>query len=266
MTKEIVGLTEEQLAILNEQYPASEDTARLQLPRFGMLSKDIVEEEGKGKNKVTKVVQPAGTFYTEKDMGEKTEDGKAKWTKTFIEGETVDIIIAFHRRQLRMFDASLEKFYSTPIFDTSEQVVPLYLDKQVVKRGTQTELQAMFPAITQKGKPTSKLKEDTILFILYKNELYQCNLSQSSKWEFKSYKQKLNPSTVITTLGSTEETFGTNTYRKMGFTMKSQISSADFDTVIEAQSLLKEQVANDAQFFLAPVGEVKEIAAEANNF
>lgn len=253
MAKKETELSAEQLAILNESYPVSEESNGLVLPRFGMLSKDITESTGSGKTKKISVIQAAGTFFTERDNGEINEEGKKVWTKTFLDGDSQDVTIIYHRRQLRMYDSSLEKFYSTPIYDTSDQVLPLYLDKQVVKRDTQEQLQAMFPSVTLKGKPSSKLKEDTILFVLYKGEMYQCNLSQSSKWEFKSYAKKLNPSSVITTLGSVEETFGDNTFRKMTFTEKRKIKPEEFDSVVENQGVLKEKVENDKKFFLAPV-------------
>ncbi len=244
-------LTEEQLSILNESYPVSQENIRILYPRFGMLSKDIVEESGTGKNKKIKVVQAAGTFFTEKDLGEVNDKtGKKVWTKEYIDGDTVDVVIAFHRRQLRKYDSSLEKFISSPIFDNAEQVIPLYLDKQVIKRGTQKELQALYPALTQKGKPTSDLREETILYVIYSGEMYQANISQSSKWEFKTYSKGVNPSTVVTTLGSIEETFGKNTYRKLTFKTARMINSDEFDVVTENQSQLKETVKSDERFYL----------------
>ena len=260
MTKQIAKLTDEQLAILNESYPINDDESRLLLPRFGMLSKDIVEESGTGKNKKITVLQAAGTFYTERDLGEVNEEtGKKVWTKEFLEGEEQDVIIAFHRKQLRKYDSSLEKFISTPIFDNADQILPLYLDKQIIKRGNQATLQACYPALTQKGKPTSDLKEEVILYVVYKNELYQCNISQSSKWEFKTYKKNINPSTVVTTLGSVEETFGKNTYRKMTFTNKRMINAEEFDIVNGSQTTLKEEVAVDqTRFIEAPKAQGEE--------
>lgn len=257
--KEVQTLSEEQLAVLNENYPVNDDNSRQSLPRFGLLSKDIIEESGTGKNKKITVVQAAGTFYTEKDLGEVDENGKKVWTKEFLDGEEQDVIIVFHRRQLRKYDSSLKKFISSPVFDNDQQIIPLYLDKQVIKRGTQAELQALYPALTQKGKPTSDLKEETILYVLYNDEMYQFNLSQSSKWAFKDYKKTVNPSTVVTTLGSVEETFGTNTYRKITFKNKSIITPADFDLVIEGQTLLKEQVVNDSTLFLVSGEQAKEL-------
>lgn len=250
MKKTTTELSVEQLAILNAGFPINDESTRLVLPRFGMLSKDIIETTGEGKNKKIKIIEAAGTFYIEENKGEVGEDGKKVWTKTFIEGEKQDVVILFYRKQLNMYDSSLEKFYSTPIFDNSEQIIPLYLDKQVVKRGTQKQLQEMFPAVTLKGKPSSKLKEQTILYVLLDGVLHQLNLSQSSKWEFMSYKKDINPSSVITTLSSVEETFGDNTFRKMTFTKKRNINGGEFDEVVENQRLLKDQVEADKRFFV----------------
>ncbi len=259
-------INEQQLAILKEAFPSTGESVRTSYPRLGMLSKDIIEESGTGKNKKITVIQSAGTFFTERDMGETNEQGKSVWTKEFIDGETIEVIIAFHRRQLRKFDSSLEKFISSPVYDNSEQIIPLYLDKQVIKRGTQAELQALYPALTQKGKPTSDLKEETILYVIYNNELFQMNLTQSSKWEFKSYSKTLNPSTVITTLSSIEETFGKNTYRKVTFTKGRLINTDEFEIVTEGQTALKETVESDNQFYLTDGSNASQQEDELKKF
>ena len=265
-------LSEEQLAILDQSYPVSDETSRLQLPRFGLLSKDITEATGTGKNKKIEVIQAAGTFFTESDEGEVNEEGKKVWTKKFLDSDKVDVVILYHRRQLRMFDASLEKFYSTPIFDSPDQVVNLYLDKQVVMKGTQKQLQDKFPTLTLKGKPSSKLKEETILFVLLDGVLHQCNLSQSSKWEFKSYAKSINPSTVVTTLGSIEDQFGDNTFRKMTFTKKRSINGGEFNEVIDNQKIIQEKVESDKRFYVPELSageqdkELDMIADAGKNF
>ena len=246
---------------MNGNFPVGEDSNRLRLPKFGMCAKDIVEESGTGKNKKIKVLQAAGTFFTERDKGEVNEEGKKVWTKDFIDTETVDVQIVYFRHQLRMYDSSLEKFYSTPVYDTAEQVLPLYLDKAVVKRGTEQQLRDMFPKLTQKGKPSSKLDKKTILYVLYDNELYQFELSVSSGWEFSSFKKKVNPSTVITTLSSTSETSGSNTYNKVNFNIKRPITSEEFDMVSENQSIVKTTVEADSKFLLA--SGVQESAQDA---
>lgn len=243
-------LTPEQIALLNEAYPVSESSSRLSLPCLGMLSKDITEETGTGKKKTIKVIEAAGTFYTERDLGEVDEDtGKKVWTKKYL-SEEIDVIIVYHRKQLRMYDEGLKKFFSTPLYDSKDQVIPLYMDRKRVAIGTQEELQAKFPTTNSKGKMSSKLKEEMILFVIYEGELFQCNLSQSSKWAFMAYKKSLNPSTVTTRISSVEETFGSNTYRKMTFESLGTIDGDSFDLVLESQKTVKNQAEADAQYFL----------------
>jgi hypothetical protein len=267
MKKTTDKISEEQLAILNSAYPVQEETARLTLPRLGMLSKDIVSESGSGKNKKIVVEQAAGTFYTEEDLGEvDPESGKKVWSKTFIDGEEISVIINFHRYQLRKFDSSLGKFISSAIYDSADQMIPLFLDKQVIKRGTEEQLQSMYPALTAKGKKSSDLKKEVILYVTYDGTLYQMNLSQSSKWTFMDYKKGVNPSTVVTTMSTIEDTFGTNTFRKLTFTKGRMIDSDEFEMVVENQSTLKEVVQNDAQLFLASANDIVDGEEELKKF
>lgn len=250
-TQEVATLSEEQLAQLNAAYPVSTDSNRKSYPRFGMLSKDITEESGTGKNKKITVLEAAGTFYTEEDKGEvDPETGKKVWTKTYL-GDSVDVILPFYRKQLRLFDKSLNKFISSPIYDSADQVIPLYLDKRVIAKGTPQELKDLYPKVTEKGKKSSKLNEETILYVIYEGVVYQANLSISSGFNFRDYRKNLNPSSVITTLGSVEETNGSNTYRKMTFTSKRLINADDeFSAVSETQRTIKESVESDKQYFL----------------
>ncbi len=261
-------LTSAELAILDNAYPVSTENVRMQIPRFGMLSKDIEEVSGTGKNKKTKVLESAGTFYTERDLGEVSAEGKKVWTKEFL-GEEVEVIIAFERRQLRRFDKGLNKFISSPVFDSADQVISLFLDKRPIAKGTAAELQALYPKMTEKGKKSSSLNEEKILYVIYKGELYQCNLSTSSKWSFADYKRQVsNPSKFITTLSSIEETNGSNTYRKMTFKSKGFITADDLEIVQENQSKLNEEVQTDASRLLESASKeivVKEELDEYGN-
>ncbi len=238
---------EQELATLNEAFPVVEANNRLSLPRFGMLSKDIVEESGTGKNKKIKVIEASGTFFTEIGNGDDME-------KTFLEGEEKDVIIVFHRKQLKYFDKGLEKFISSPIFDNDDQVIPLYLDKRVVAKGTKQELQDRYPALTQKGKKTSDLKEYKVLYVLVDGVFYQMNTAISSGWAFNKYasefKEGTSPATVVTTLTSHEETFGSNTFRKIDFTNKRPITADELALVKESQALIKDVAQATQAYYL----------------
>lgn len=250
--KEVTVLSQEELAVLDESYPVSEGSSRLSLPKFGMLAKDVTKETGTGKNKKIEVIQASGTFYTEKDEGETNEEGKNVWTKNYLDGETLDVQVVYHRYQLRFYDKGLEKFISSPIYDTADQVLPLFLDKREIARGTEKELQALYPAKTAKGKPTSDLKKMTILYVIYEGEMHQFNLSVSSGWEFGKYKDKRNPSKFITTLSSTEETFGVNTFRKTLFNVARPLATQEeLEEVKSFQDTVKTVVESDSRFLLA---------------
>jgi hypothetical protein len=250
------------LTVLDGAYPVSNDPTYVSLSRFGMLSKDIEEVSGTGKNKKTKVIESAGTFYTEKDLGELNEEGKKVWTKEFI-GESVDVQIVFERKQLRKFDKSLNKFISSDMYDNDSQIVSLYLDKRVVAKGTREELQARYPKLTEKGKPSSSLNEDRIIYVIYNGELHQFNLSTSSKWSFADYKRQVgNPSKVITNLSSVEETNGSNTYRKVVFKSIGLINAEQLELVQENQAKLNEEVASSATRLLE---KAKEPVIEADD-
>lgn len=247
MKKQVEELSDEQLAILNQGYPQSDESNRTVYPRLGMLSKDDTEESGTGKSKKITVIEASGTFFTESDKGETDDKGKKKWTREYLKGEEIDVIIAFERKRLRMYDSNMKKFYTTPFYDSHEQVLPLYLDKKIVKRGLPSELQALFPKMTQTGKKSSNLKEETILFVLLDGEMYMIELSMSSKWNFMSYKRKVGVPTVVTTLGTVEDEFGSNTFRKLTFTVSRKITAEEFELVKEYQGTLKDQVESDAR-------------------
>lgn len=262
MSKSKVSVNSEELAVLNDSFPVVADNSnRLTLPRFGMLSKDIVEETGKGKEKKIKVIEASGTFFTEEGSGDKV-------VKDFLEGEEQDVIIVFHRKQIKYFDKGLEKFISSPVFDTDDQIIPLYLDSRVVAKGTKAELQARYPALTQKGKKTSDLKEYRVLYVLVDGVFYQMSLSISSGWAFSDYartfKDGTSPATVVTTLGSVEETNGSNTYRKMTFTNKRPIDADELDLVKENQGIIKEAAQSSADYYLAQSTKAIEGESDAD--
>ncbi len=256
MSKDKKGADADELALLNEAFPTVESN-RVILPRMGMLSKDITEESGTGRNKKIKVIEASGTFFTEVVDGDEVK-------KEFIEGAEQDFIIVFHRKQLKYFDKGLEKFISSPIFDNDEQIVPLYLDKRVIAKGTKAELQAKYPAISQKGKPTSDLKEYKILYVVYEGVLYQMNISITSGWAFSKYagsfKDNTSPATVITSIGSEEETNGSNTYSKMTFTKGRTINGEEIEFVKAHQATLRDMAQSSSDYFLREGAKLLEDA------
>ncbi len=241
--------TEQQMAILDNSYPIDQDsTPRFKVPRLGFLSKDLTEVTGTGKNKQIKVIQSAGTFFKEVETDELNDKGKKVWSKDFFgDQEPIEAIIFFHRKQLRMFDGVDKMFINSPIYDTADEIVPLYKGSSKIDEGTPKALQAKYPDVTQKGKPTSKLKEEKIIYLLLleDNQVYQMNLSQSSKFEFSDYGRNNKVNRVVTIMeGSEEKTNGSNTFRNIMFSPKRTISKAEADLIVPAVTELNQYVAS----------------------
>jgi len=194
------------------------------------------------------------------------ETGKKIWTKHFLDGETVDVQIVYFRHQLRMYDSSLEKFYSTPIYDNSEQVLPLYLDKAVVKRGTEKELQAMFPKLTLKGKPGSKLDKKTILYVLYEGEMYQMNLRGSSMYSWMSYTRKVLPNSVLTRMNSEAKSKGSIDWNQMTFEKVRDLNGKEVEEVLEKVREIKEAVATEKSFYASANAASAKAKEELDKF
>lgn len=248
MTTEIVNqVSAEQLAELKALNPQGDSFQRINVPRLGMLAKDLVEESGTGKNKKIEVVQPAGAFYIEREVTD--EESNRTWEKEFIDGETIDVLVAYNRKQLSMWDDADKVFINTPIYDEDTQVLPLWKGGKEETRGTPKELQALYPALTAKGKPTSKLKEVKILYVIYKDEVYQMNLSQSSKFEFQSFTKKVHPSTCVITIGSRQDTHGSNTYNVMTFKDSGTVNTEQYTAIKETATMIKESIDAEKAFY-----------------
>lgn len=231
MSKELTTkLSAEQMEMLENSYPVESTFNRILLPRLGMVSQDVTE----GKGKAMKVVTEAGTFFTELQTDEIDEDtGKKVWTKTEL-GTEIEGIILYERKQLRFYDSANENYTSSPIYDSEDQVVLLFCDKQEVARGTPAELKALpqFQGLTAKGKATSKLEENRILYVLMDEVVYQMTLRGSSMYSFLNYKKEVKPNTVVTKMGSEAKENGAIAWNQMTFEAVRAIASKEFDVVM----------------------------------
>src|SRR3990167_7848291 len=177
MSKLTVPLKEETIIELKSNFPIDPSFERISLPRLAFKSQDMTE----GKGKQMKVVQEAGTFITERQSKEINEEtGKPVWEKTEI-GKEVEGVIVYQRKQLSYYDDSSETYTSSPIYDTDDQIIPLWCNGAEIDSGTSKELKARseYATTTLKGKPSSKLKDNRILYVLVDDELFQLNLHGS---------------------------------------------------------------------------------------
>ena len=210
----------EVLAQLAQSFPTDPGALRIMLPRISMASQDKTE----GKGKATKVIIEAGTFFTEAQADELDEDGKKVWTKEEI-GTEMDAIILFQRKQLRHYDEATETYTSSTVFDTDDEIVPLFANKKEVARGTPEQLKKGYEYTKPDGKIGSKLEDNKILYILYKGEKHQLNLRGSSMYAFKTYCKGTQPNTVVTRFGSEAKEKGSNCWNQMTFKAVRQLNA-----------------------------------------
>ncbi len=230
----------ELLAQLAAAYPQDAGVARMLLPRLTFKSQDVME--GTGKNK--KVVIEAGTFFTERATDEKDTDGKTVWDKEEL-GLTIEGFIVYKRKQLRYYDEPNDVFYSTPIFDDVNDVLPLFKGKEQHARGTTAELKAMFEYVdSESGKTRSKLEDNVVLYVLYADELYQLSLRGSSMYSFKDYERKVSPSVsaVLTHFNSQPQEKGSIQWNQMTFTALRTVTSDEARTVLNHQADIKHHI------------------------
>lgn len=239
------------LEALRQMYPTEAAFNRILLPRLGMVSQDKTE----GKGKAMKVVAEAGIFFTEVQTdNEDPETGKKLWEREDI-GTTMEGIIIYQRKQLRSYDESTEEFTSSPIYDTEDEVIPLFCNRTEVARGTPAELKARPEfEIVKDGKKKSKLEDNRILYVLYNDTIYQLNLRGSSMYAFMTYARKLAPNvppSVLTRFDSEAKEKGTIAWNQMTFENVRPVSKKELTDIMERVNAIKDGIAQEKGFFVS---------------
>lgn len=254
--KEVAVQDPEILAELRGAFPNDPSALRIQLPRLSMLSQDKKEESGKGKEKKIKVVEAAGTFFIERQTDEVEEGtGNRKWSREEI-GDSVEAIILFQRKQLRMYDEDTEQYTSSPIFDSGDEVIPLFCDRKEVARGTAAELKAKYQYKDEKdGKTKSKLEDNKILYVLIEDEVYQLNLRGSSMFSYMTFARKVSPPTVLVRLSSEEKEKGTINWNQMTFEPIRPLNNKELKSVLEKVNEIKDSVVVEKASFASVQSE-----------
>ena len=234
-------LTDEQRALLGQLTPQEQGFTRISLPRLGMYSQD--KFEGKGKSAV--LVKEAGMFYTEVPPTEK--DGE--WTKVEI-GTSMEGIILYHRKQLSYYDEASQKYTSSPVYDTDNDVVPLFFDKKEIHRGTPAELKAKYAFTDPKdGKVKSNLKDIRVLYILKDGKVWQLSVQVSAMWSFSKHAKSCLVSSVLTKFSSTSEENGAIAWNQMSFDAVREITPEEASVVIDNLQKITIAIASEKAYF-----------------
>lgn len=244
MSKELQKVDNESLDLLKQNFPVEVGFAKISLPRLGMYSQD--KTEGKGKKMV--VTAEAGVFYTETQADEKDENGKDVWIKTEL-GTEIEGTIVFKRKQLKMYDSDTEKYTSSPVYDTDDEVLPLFCEKVEVARGTPSELKSKYEYMSEDGKTKSKLEENVILYVKYNNDIYQMNLRGSSMYSYKGYSRNVLPPSVLTRFSSESKSKGTIEWNQMKFETIRNLDNEEIDKVLSDVQNIKESIKQVKEYF-----------------
>lgn len=243
-TKEVAApISAELAAQIMGNIPVEEGYQETQFPRINFVSKDVTEEKKVAGKKVIDIITEAGTFVKEVYDPESKEFNKEEL------GKTIDVTFVFERKQLKHYSES-EGYTSSPIFDTDEDIIPLFNNKKTVARGTAPELcaKADYTEIVE-GKKRSTLKEEKILYVLYEGEMHQMAIRGSSGWNFSKYKKGERISLVVTTIDSEEAENGSNRYSKMIFSKARDLNGTEAMEVLEYQNEIKGGIADKNAYF-----------------
>ena len=245
--KAIEKVDQELVNQLRESFPFDPSALRIQLPRISMRSQDKMEGTGKSK----KVTEAAGTFYTERQGEEVDEEtGNKKWVKEELPaGDTFDGVILFQRKQLRMYDEKTELYTSSPVFDSPDEVIPLWCNKSEVARGTMAELKAKYQYKDEDDKVKSKLEDNKILYILMDGEVYQLNLRGSSMYAYMTYARKVVPPTVLTRFSSEAREKGKIEWNQMTFAVHRPLDNKELLEVKEKVDEIRSSIAIEKQSY-----------------
>ncbi len=211
-----------------------------------MVSQDKTE----GKGKQMKVTQEAGTFLKEYQTEETDENGKKVWAKDEL-GTEIEGTIVFQRKQLKFYDETTQDFTSSTIFDSNEDIIPLFCNKAEVARGTVAELKAKYNFVDPKdGKTKSRLEDNKVLYVLYNDEIHQMTLRGSSMYACKTYlKEVPNPTIFLTKFSSEPMEKGSIAWNKMTFVNVRPLTAKEAKEVLEKQNEIRQGVAEEKAYF-----------------
>lgn len=254
------------LAALANEFPQEVGYVDKLLPRLTFKSQDVTEETKVNGKKVINIITEAGTFIEERETSELGEDGKKIWSHDEL-GAEIEGTIIFQRKQLKFYDQGTGEFTSSPVYDNDEEVIPLFLNKKEIVRGTPAELRGRYQYTAEDGKTKSKLEDNVILYVLKDDEIFQLNLRGSSMYAFKTFARKTLAPSVLLKMNSEAKENGSIKWNQMTFTPARALNNAEIATVMGHIQDIKQGVADKKAFFASQaIMTPEEIEAKKNDF
>ena len=242
---------------LSQGFPQEQGFTKMILPRLTLIATDKTE----GRGKAMKVVQEAGVFLKEYQSEEVDENDKKIWAKDEI-GTEIEGTIVFQRKQLKYFDQATEEFTSSTIFDSNEEVIPLFCNKAEVARDTVANLKAKYNYVDKDGKTKSRLEDNKILYVLYEGEIHQLALRGSSMYSCKTYLKTFappaSPALVLTKFSSEPREKGDIQWSAMTFETVRKLNAKEAEVILNHQNAIRQAIAEEKAYFaqMNPQSEV----------
>lgn len=226
--------------------PKENTFVRRTFPRISFTSQDVTE----GKGKSMKVVEEAGTFFTEKPTDETDEKNKKIWSHDEI-GKKMEGVIFFTRKKLSYYDKDNNKFFTSSYYDQDTDIVPLWSDGKKIAEGNKKQLQTPYNYIKEDGKPSCRLQENKVLYIWYKEEVYELTVKGTSMYEYSGYYKNSNgePNKNLTEMSYEDCENGSIVWSKILYKRVRQLTQDEWDITRELASEMLHGIADEKAYF-----------------
>lgn len=252
--------TEITTELQGESYLPKENTfIRKTFPRISFTSQDKTE----GKGKTMKVVEEAGTFFTEKPTDETDDKNKKIWTHDEI-GKEMEGVIFFTRKKLSYYDQPNNVFITSSYFDQDTDDIVLWSAGKQIAKGTKAQLQEPYNFIKEDGKKSCKLAENKVLYVWYKDEVYELTVKGTSMYEYSAYYKACNgePNKNLTQLSYEDCENGSIAWSKILYKRVRQLTQAEWDITRGLAKEMLDGIAEEKKYFASMDTNVPALEAK----
>lgn len=241
----------EALEALAAMFPQADVINRVQFPKLVFKSQTLLDDDEET------VLVKAGTFFIERPTEEVDEDGKKKWEKVEL-GKDLEGHIILHRKRLQFWDAKAEEFTSSPMYDSSDEIVPLFRSGEYVTEGTPAELKKLYPEMKEfenkktgemEMKEVSKLRDATVLYVLVNGETLELTITGTSRYSWLDYLKSTAVPTVITEISSTPQKNGSTKWNQMTFKAGRTPTADEATLAIQTLSELQDGIRAEKEYY-----------------
>lgn len=245
--------TELSVELVGDSYLPKENTfIRKTFPRISFTSQDKTE----GKGKTMTVTEEAGTFFLEKPTDETDDKNKKIWSHVEI-GKSLEGVIFFTRKKLSYYDQPNNAFISSSYFDQDNDEIVLWSAGKQIGKGNKESLQKLYreeikdPKDPTKKKIVNNLAENKVLYVWYKDEVYELTVKGTSMYSYSSYYKDCNgePNKNLTLMTPEDCENGSISWSKIIYKRVRQLSQSEWDITRTLAREMIEGIQEEKKYF-----------------